>query len=347
MLETKQQRIIAGVAAAVVVLGGVAAALVVTGDDPPPPTTTAPPTTLAPTTTVPPPVAPLTGLPTDAARASLPALFVKIDNVPKARPQAGLNQADIVFEERVEGNVTRLAAVFQSTDADPVGPVRSTRTTDIDVVSLLGRPIYASSGGNRSVMSQLAAAGVLDVGHNVSGGGFRRDPGRPAPHDLFTSTQALYAKAPEQPPPPKPLFAYSTPAEPLGAGAVPAGGVALRFGGAEISRFTWSAAQRVWLRSQSGTPHLDSAGAQVAPQNVVVLEIAYDLSGGGRSVPHGITTGEGRALVFTQGHVIEGRWVRPTRDHPLQLLAPDGAPIKLTPGRTFVELPPQGGAAVL
>ncbi|HEX6421121.1 MAG TPA: DUF3048 domain-containing protein, partial [Acidimicrobiales bacterium] len=109
--------------------------------------------TTAPTTTEPPAdVAPLTGLTGDFdGRLDRPALFVKIDNVEEARPPAGLDRADIVIEEQVEGNLSRLAAVFHSTDADPVGPVRSTRTTDIELASLFGRPLFASSGGNASV----------------------------------------------------------------------------------------------------------------------------------------------------------------------------------------------------
>ncbi len=87
---------------------------------------------------------------------------------------------------------------------------------------------------------------------------------------------------------------------------------------------------------------------QLAPRNVVVLEITYSFRGPiSESKPHGITTGEGRALVLTAGQVIEGRWVRPGPADPLQLLAADGTPIKLTPGQTFLELPPTGGADVL
>ncbi|HEX6568666.1 MAG TPA: DUF3048 domain-containing protein, partial [Acidimicrobiales bacterium] len=291
------------------------------------------------------PVAPLTGLGGDVdGRLDRPALFVKIDNVEAARPQAGLGAADIVIEERVEGDLSRLAAVFHSTDADPVGPVRSVRTTDLELVGLFGRPLFASSGGNSSVLGQLADADVVDIGANVSGEGFARDSGRPAPHNLFTSTPALYGKAPESPPPPEPLFAYLDDGEELPAGATPVGGVTLSFGGPEVSSFAWDAASGTWPRSQRGTPDVDPDGTQLAPVNVVVLEIEYDMSGQlGRSVPHGVVTGEGRAVVLTQGHAIEGTWARPSLDDPLTLTGADGQQIELTPGQTFVELPPAGG----
>jgi hypothetical protein len=305
-------------------------------------TTTVPTTT---TTTAPPPVAPLTGLPGEFPR---PALIVKIDNVSAARPQSGLRQADIVIEEPVEGNLTRLAAVFQSNDAGVVGPVRSMRTSDLELIPMFGRPLFAASGGNAGVVPQLHQANAVDIGNNVSGQGFRRDGGRPAPHNLYSSTPELYQKAPETPPPPKRIFQYRRPGERLAPGARPVHGVALRFGGSEISRFTWDPTHGTWRRSQSGTPHMAAEGLQIAPQNVVVAEINYDLSGQlGRSVPHALVTGFGPAVVLTKGHAIGGSWVRPTLADRLKFIAADGrTEIKLTPGQTFIELPSRGGTTL-
>jgi hypothetical protein len=308
-----------------------------------PTTTTTVPTTT--TTTAPPPVAPLTGVPGDFRR---PALIVKIDNVSDARPQSGLRQADIVIEEPVEANLTRLAAVFQSADASVVGPIRSVRTSDLELIPLFGRPLFASSGGNSGVVPQLHSANVVDIGNNVSGQGFRRDPSRPAPHNLFSSTPGLYAKAPELPPPPPQQFHYLRQGDPLTPGAVPVHGVALRFGGPEVSRFTWDAASGTWLRAQNGTPHMAAEGVQIAPRNVIVAEIDYDRSGQrGRSVPHAVVTGSGPVVVLTQGHAIRGTWVRPTLARPLKLVSADGRhDIRLTPGQTFIELPSRGGATL-
>lgn len=351
LIDSTNKRVAVAGATLAVVLGGAAIALTGGGAKAAPPATTEATTitTVATTTTAPLPVAPLTGVAGDYGdRLAQPALYVKIDNHEQARPQAGLNDADVVIEERVEGNITRLAAVFHSTAADPVGPVRSTRSTDIDLAALFGRPLFASSGGNDGVLGLLRRANVVDVGHNQGGEAFWRQAGRGAPHNLFTTTDGLRAKARETPPPPIPIFAFRAPGTPLAAGARPAGGVSLSFGGAEISRFTWDASGETWLRSQLGTPHLDAAGHQVAPRNVVVLEIRYASNGpASQSRPHGITTGEGRALVFTAGNLIEGRWSRPGPNSPLQLLAVDGSPITLTPGQTFLELPSSGGAAVL
>lgn len=339
LLGRHRRLAVAGVA---VVLGaaliGILALLAGGHDD----TVTVPPAT---TTPEPPPVAPLTGMTGDfGGRLRRPALMVKMDNVPPARPQAGLDQADIVIEERVEGGLTRLAAVFHSTDASPVGPVRSVRTTDLELIPLFGRPLFASSGGNQGVLPQLAAADVVDVGVNVSSEGFYRDSARPTPHNLFSSTPALYRKAPEHPRPPMPVFAYLGRSDRLPGEATPVGGVALRFGGPEVSRFTWDAGSRTWLRSQRGSPHVDMEGERISPENVVVAEIDYDLSGQrGRSVPHGVVTGRGRVVVLTRGKAVEGTWMRPTLADPLKLVGPDGEEIRLSPGQTFLELPPPGG----
>lgn len=351
-LDTTRKRVVATAILLALLIGGLAVLFAGQDVDAAAPTATVPPTTTtteATTTTVPLPLAPLTGLPSDLGdQLARPALFVKIDNHAAARPHAGLNQADLVIEERVESSLSRLAAVFHSQDAAVVGPVRSTRTTDLDLAVLFGRPLFASSGGNDHILAALRRANVVDVGHNRGGAGFWRERGRPAPHNLFAATEQLRAKAGEQSPAPAPIFAYRADGDPLPAGAVPANGVALSFGGPEISRFAWDAGRGAWLRSQGGAPHVDTAGEQLAPANVVVLETQYRFSNGTtESSPHGITTGEGRALVLTAGHVVEGRWVRPGPGDPLQLLAADGTPISLTPGQTFLELPPPGGAHLL
>ena len=151
------------------------------------------------TTTIPPAVWPLTGLPgADVPRAALPALVVKIDNHPRARPQIGLVQADIVIEEIVEG-ITRFFAVFHSTAADPVGPVRSARTTDIDLLRQLQRPLFAWSGANNGTIKALRDADVAtDVGYafHSKEAGYYRDGARRSPHNLFSTTTALWALSP-------------------------------------------------------------------------------------------------------------------------------------------------------
>src|SRR3954471_542802 len=185
-------------------------------------TTTSQPTT----STAPPPVFPLTGLPaTDPTKLTRPALVVKIDNADgsgnnSARPQIGLNKADVVYEEMVEGSVTRLAAVFHSGDSDPVGPVRSARTTDIAVFSPLNRPLYAWSGANGDFAALIRASNLIDVGYDAQPDAYQRrnETGHVAPHNLYSSTPALFALAPPDALPPSPLFPYRAAGEAMAAG---------------------------------------------------------------------------------------------------------------------------------
>jgi hypothetical protein len=125
-----------------------------------PSTTARPTTTVAPTTTQPPVLYPLTGVPVEdpAAYTPRPALIVKIDNGVNSHPQTGLNQADLVYEEIVEG-VTRFAAAFNSADSDPVGNIRSGRTQDVNLFASFNDPIFAYSGANATVNAAPAATG--------------------------------------------------------------------------------------------------------------------------------------------------------------------------------------------
>ncbi len=309
------------------------------------------------TTTVPRPlpVFPLTGLPAaDPAVAARPALVVKIDNAEGlARPQMGLNQADVVVEETVEGSVTRLAAIFHSTDVDPVGPVRSARTTDIALATPLDNPLFAWSGANADFAAAIRAAALIDVGVDAAPGSYMRRGDRRAPANLYSSTSSLYAMAPPGAPPPPPLFLFRPDGAPLAAGATPVGALNVNYGagpGSAPVDYLWDAAAGVYARSQRGTAHVDEAGVQVAPQNVVVQFVDYVDTGyvdvSGSAVPEANLVGEGPVWVLTAGHLIEGRWAKPTLEAVTQYLDASGSPIGLTPGRTWVALAPPGGATV-
>lgn len=309
-----------------------------------------PPSTGATTSTVAPAPAPLTGLPADPTSLGRVALVVKIDNAEGlARPQAGINQADVVIEEKVEGNISRLLAVFQSTGADSVGPVRSARSTDLSLLEALNRPLFAYSGANRMVLELVRAAPLVDVGFDAAPRDYERLAGRKAPSNLFTSTGALWARAPEGSGPPGPFARFAEPGiEPtLPTGAFPAASVGFAFGatGARIE-YRWDARARAWLRWQNGTEHVDSDGEQVAPVNVVVQFVRYVDSGArdsaGNPVPEAKTTGEGDALVLTGGAVVRGTWSRPDPTRPTTYRDAQGQPVTLAAGRTWVALLPVG-----
>jgi hypothetical protein len=305
-------------------------------------------TSEATTTTAPPLRQPLTGLvhTGDPAVLARPALVVKINNIDTnetARPQAGINQADVVFEERTEGGISRFAAVFHSTDADPVYPVRSARFTDIEICSMLNGPLFANSGGNEAVMEAVRSSNLHEIGNNSFGDPYYyRLPDRPRPHNLASSTPALYSLTPEGAQPPPALFTYREPGTPI-PGAATAAGVHVEYGGGTAQspvEHRFDPALGGWARFQNGTPHVDIAGVQVAPPNVVVQFIEYEDNSG-------ILIGGGEAWVFTGDQLVVGTWSRLDPAVPTTFFDGANAPITLLPGRTWVLLPPPGGGTVL
>ncbi len=290
----------------------------------------------ATTTTAPPPVAPLTGLP-DPSGASLtrPALTVKIENSPDARPQAGLDLADVVYEEVVEGAITRFAVIFNSTVPEVVAPIRSVRDMDPNIVWPIGG-IFAYSGGAPGPNAHIADAPVNLVDESATGTAMYRDRGRAAPHNLFGYGQALFDRG-GQPVPPPPLFSYLAPGE-TWAAPEPVASFRVGFIAGYDPTYTWDAAFGRWRRAYGLTPFMTASGAQVAPANVVVQFIEYP------GYSDGKTVGEGDVWVFSAGQLTRGRWVRPGPEQPAQFVDAVGNPIKLVPGPTWVELLPIGSA---
>jgi hypothetical protein len=288
------------------------------------------------TTTIPVvPTYPLTGLEaTDEAVLARPAMVVKIDNHPKARPQIGLGQADIIFEENVE-KLTRFAAVFHSQGSDPVGPIRSGRFQDISLVGSFNQPLFVWSGGNAQVTKSIRESDLVDLSFTVANkdGGYARDSKRPAPHNLIAETSKLWTLANEGSVPPQPQFEFRSVSDANASTSVTVDGFRISMDGVK-AQWLWSSADSSYLRVQDGTPHLDADGVQLGVANVVVLEVRYSNT----YSPSAKTVGSGKAYVFTNGVVYEGTWERSVRTEPWILRDSGGAVIKMTPGRTFVEV---------
>ena len=320
------------VVVALVLAGGSGAPVTPTGASSPPAADRAVPATF-----------PLTGVPaSDPARASRPALSIKVENVAAARPQAGLNDADLVTKQLVEGGLTRLLVTYQSKDAALVGPVRSVRPVDAPLLRQLGGGLFGFSGG---------ASGVLDVVRRTSDatflspdqarGAYRRVSGRPAPHDLFTSTSALYeaGRSAGKGAPPA-LFTYG--------GTTPATArqvkvARLRFSPSSRASWEWRPGEG-FVRFQDGTLDRLVDRSPVTTQNVVVMSVTIGRTAfvdvAGNPTPDVDVIGEGTAWVLRDGKLVTGRWRRPAASNPVQVLGTDGKPIPLHTGSTWVELVP-------
>jgi hypothetical protein len=282
---------------------------------------------------------PLTGQAiTDPAAGGRMALVVKVDDNPAAHPQAGLNQADIVFEEIVEQN-TRFAAVFQSRGSDPVGPIRSGRTQDVLIFGAFNHPLFAWSGGNAFVTNAIAQSDLVDLnaqhGDAYRGGGYFRQSGRSSPHNLFAQTTGLWSLAPAGSGPPPQQFAYR--ADGQAVAGQPSPGLDVTMDALKVG-WTWDAASGHYLRTENGRSHEDANGDQVGAANVVVLTVDYQPSAADFHSPEAQTNGTGPAQVFSGGNVVAGTWTRADRTSTFTLTAEDGTPIRLTPGNTWIEL---------
>jgi len=329
------------VAAVVVVIGGVAAAVAFSGgsktEDAVVTPTTVPETTTT-TARVPGPIAPLTGLedPTGAV-AGRCAVTVKIGNTADAHPQTGVMAADVVYEEVVDGGITRLVAIYNSQAPEQVGSVRSVRPTDQSIVWPI-KGVFAFSGGNTYELASIANAPVTKLDETTAGPMMSRGPGR-APNNLFAHVDQMYGAC-EDPPPP-PLFAYRPVGTPS-AGA-PVTSVAVSFGRGYDTSWDWDPAAGVWLRSIFRAPDNDPDGNRVSTANVVVMEVAYPPDPSGTTVQADMV-GRGDVWVLTDGKVTQGYWVRTDKEKPAELYDTALKPIALTPGQTWVELLPAGNA---
>lgn len=288
------------------------------------------------TTTTAPPVAPLTGLPDPGGAAQgRSVVSIKIDNDSSlARPQTGIEAADIVWDEVVEGEATRFLAMFQSQVPDVVGPVRSVRLTDPLIVWPVGG-VFAYSGGAKYAVDGISQAPVVRVDESAAGDAMFRDSARRAPHNLYARPPQLFTKG-GTPVPPPPLFGYAS--KPVTAGT-PASAVHIAFANEEFApTYTWDAASGTWKRSTSAGAFMAKSGAQIAPVNVVVLPVGY-AGGVGKIGAEAGLVGNGTVQVFTNGRVVTGTWTRADKAQRMELADANGTPIELTPGNTWVELP--------
>jgi hypothetical protein len=274
-----------------------------------------------------------------------PALAVKVENLPQARPQFGLNDADVIYEEPVEGGITRFIVIFQCSDAGRIEPVRSGRLIDPEIVMQYGaHPLFAYSGAIDPVIAEVDSSSLIDVGDNRAPDAFWRDPARYSPHNLASSTSNLYsagAAEQDQPVAPHPVFEYGS----LPRGARPAASVHIAY---PYSDLTWTWHQKIgqWTRSYSDTGLANLGdGGQISATNIVVMRVVMypspyveDATGAHENIV--TLTGSGPLEVLRNGAAISGTWRRANLSDTTQLSDSAGHQIPLAPGRTWVELVP-------
>lgn len=310
-----------------------------------PPTPTPSPTP-SPTPPPPPPVAPLTGMELDE-EVDRPVLAVKIDNAPAAVPPDGLEDADIVIEEEVEGGLTRFLALFHSQDPEQVGPVRSGREADADLLPPFA-PVLAYSGADPSVQRLLRDAGILFFEEGQAGDAFFRVSDRIAPHNLFANTEALWEAGSALESPDEPVFERDEDA-PSGGERTPS--AELTFSQYASTGWDWKSGPGRWEREQNGSPHATAEGDTLHADNVVIMRIEQRTGSrrdsAGNPTVELIVTGRGDAVVLRDGRAYEVTWRKRDADSHIEWLDSDGEPFPLAPGSTWVELLATGASLEL
>jgi len=318
-----------------------------------------------------PPINPLTG--EEVASWDLITrrpLAVKVENDPKARPQSGIIDADLVYEELVEGGVTRFICIYLSKDSPVIGPDRSARPSDIDICFFLD-PLFICSGGASQVTSMIRASGMLYIEEDQTH--FWRDRSRRAPHNLYTSSDLLRQYLAEEGDsynqlPDSGLTFVSgeekaVENEPEGTeGGEEAEEGTDAEGSVMVSQavtinipykasicaasYQYDAASDSYLHFIQGVAHTDlTTGAQVAPSNVIIQYVTLTSSGirdvTGAETPISQVIGSGRALVFNGGKVYHATWQKPNRTSPTRFVDENGDDIPLHPGQTWIHLIPE------
>lgn len=288
-------------------------------------------------------IAPLRGTPMPAGVPNHASIAAKIDNLPVARPQIGLASADIVYQELVEGGLTRYVAVWHSTIPALIGPVRSIRPMDPDIVSPLGG-IICYSGGQQRFVDLMRNAPVYNAIHGQAdtASTFFRTPTRAAPHNVLVRAAELLAEHASIPAPAR-QFAYSLDAASSTAAmdGTPTAVAHYAFSGISNGSWTWDAAKSAFLRSQGAGPDLDEAGAQLAATNVVEIRVTITDDQG---VPKTNLIGSGEAWISSGGRTVHGTWAKAQATDPIRLVDGAGATVRLAPGNTWIELIPSAGA---
>ena len=326
---------------------GLALTLVVSGCSAPPPFPTPSPTSTPTAAPTPAPLAPLTGLELAGVLPNQTVFMAKIDNHPDARPQYGLNQADIVFEELVEGGLTRYVAIWHSIVPEQIGPVRSIRPMDPDIASPFGG-IIAYSGGQAAFVNMMRDTRVVNYIHGINRGDdyMSRTDERPAPHNVVVRAKEAVLDRPDLESPGIAFLYAATGAMPTAVQfGQPVQVLTTRFADGNEPSWVWDAATNLYHRKQAGGEwDLDEAGNVITAVNVIVQITPVTIQPRSlKFVPKSETVGKGKGYVSTGGKTFAVEWSKKNRNAFTTYSFQGENPVRLAPGNTWIELVPVRG----
>jgi Protein of unknown function (DUF3048) N-terminal domain/Protein of unknown function (DUF3048) C-terminal domain len=284
----------------------------------------------------------LTGLPGTPAG---PVVGVKVDNTARGRPQWGLNDADIVYVEQAEGGLTRLVAVFASRRPAQVGPVRSVRGSDPELLASYGQMALAFSGGAANELAAFRASGLVDASAAAHPDAYARVGTRRAPYNLVVNIATLSRDVASATPVRDVGFRWAADDPQLGQ-APAVSTLTATVGGTPVS-FRWDSGRRRWLQTIRGAVVTDANGRPLSTPNVLVqfcrISLDYrDIDQAGSPAAYTHTVGTGPAVLFRDGRRIDGTWSRPRPEDPTRFRTASGADLLMRPGGAWVVLAASG-----
>ena len=271
-----------------------------------------------------------------------PVLVVKIDDTPFARPQVGIDEADLVYIEQVEGGLTRLAAVFSRSIPQKIGPVRSARITDIELLSQYGYVAFAYSGAQSKLRPVLAASNFKDVGAEKAGPMYyKNDPLRNPPYAMMFDAPAMMKKLSDDgiPIARSRSMGWSFGERPESGTAITSAKVSWP---ASSYTLTWSKAEDRWLISNSGVENFAASRKHLGASTFVIqlVEITpseyRDRGGGVTPLSHVI--GSGAGFILRDGFMYPARWERESQDSGTRWSDMSGNEITFARGQIWIAL---------
>jgi hypothetical protein len=271
-----------------------------------------------------------------------PVLAVKIDDTNAAHPQIGLEDAEIVYIEQVEAGLTRLAAIYSTVIPQRIGPVRSARISDIDILNQFGRVAFAYSGAQRKLLPVIAAANLVDLGaQRQSPTIYTTDPARRSPFAMVLRADLLMQKIKDNNLPVDVAKSVGFVFGDLPKGGKPVQQVVMNWPSATYSA-QWFEKESRWHLSHNGKLNLADSGIVLGPTTLVIQMVKISPSEYGDKfggiTPLSETVGTGKAYVLRNGEVFSATWNRPFPDSGTTFSLADGSTMNFAAGQIWVAL---------